>query len=100
MAAEIKDLLPVGSVVFLKSAVKKVMVIGIKQKNRQNDTTYDYAGVLYPEGYINNNILFSFNHEDIMDIVYRGYENSEQEEFLQMIQDTLEKYPEDKTEKE
>lgn len=90
MAAQIKKLLPVGSVVFLKSAVKKVMIIGIKQKNQQNDTLYDYVGVLYPEGYINNKILFNFNHEDIMDIVYRGYENSEQEEFLEMVHETME----------
>lgn len=89
MVAEIKDLLPVGSVVFLKSAVKKVMVIGIKQRNQQNNTTYDYVGVLYPEGYINNKVLFNFNHEDVMDIVYRGYENSEQEDFLRMVQDVV-----------
>ena len=89
MAAEIKDLLPVGSVVFLQTAVKKVMIIGIKQRNQENHTTYDYVGVLYPEGYISNKVLFNFNHKDVMDIVYRGYENSEQEDFLKMVQEIM-----------
>lgn len=87
---EIDNLLPVGSVVFLKDAIKKLMVIGIKPGNEEGKF-FDYIGVMYPEGYINKDILFLFNHEDIVDIVYRGYENPEHTQFLQQIKVGMEK---------
>lgn len=87
-----KNLLPIGSVVFLKNGFKKVMVVGIKPINSEKpEEAYDYIGVLYPEGYISNNINFLFNNDDINDIVFRGYENRERKEFIDMLEEAYEK---------
>lgn len=49
----IRELLPIGSVVLLKEAVKPVMIFGIKQVDIENQSQeYDYIAVLYPEGNI------------------------------------------------
>ena len=77
-----KDLLPVGSVVLLRDATKKLMIIGILQVKPGEDKIYDYLGVLYPEGYIGEENNFLFSHEDINDVIFKGYENSEREAFM------------------
>ena len=80
---EVKDLLPIGSIVLLKDGEKRLMIIGVMQ----NDTggtrkDYDYLGVLYPEGHIGEKFQFLFNQEDINEIVFRGYEDEERTKFL------------------
>lgn len=83
---DIRELLPVGSVVLMKNAVKKLMVIGLKPvKTDEPQTEYDYIGVLFPEGYLGNESCFLFNHEDINDVVFRGYDNPERREFAEMV---------------
>lgn len=86
---EIKNLLPVGSVVSLKDAEKKLMIIGIKQFQEEKNVMKDYIGVMYPEGYINRDLFYIFNHEDIVEILFRGYENQEWEKFLEAVEKTL-----------
>ena len=77
-----KDLLPIGSVVLLKDATKKLVIIGILQVNPSESKTYDYLGVPYPEGYIGSNNNFLFNHSDINDIIFNGYTNPERDIFI------------------
>ena len=79
----ISDLLPVGSIVLLKEGEKKLMVCGIKQSDASGDgREYDYLGVLYPEGHIGDQFQYLFNHEDIAEIFFRGYQDQERDEFL------------------
>lgn len=86
-----KNLLPVGTVVLLKNGMKKIMIVGIKPINKEKpDKTYDYIGVLYPEGYISNEINFLFNHEDINDVIFKGYENAERTSFINMLEKAYE----------
>jgi hypothetical protein len=85
---KIKGLLPIGSVVLLKNGKKKVMVYGIKQTDQSSGIEYDYISVLYPEGNMGDGTQFLFNHEDIDDIFFRGYEDEEREGFI----DNLSKY--------
>lgn len=47
-----KDLLPIGSVVLLKDATKKLVIIGVLQVNAEQNKMYDYLAVPYPEGYL------------------------------------------------
>ena len=82
---KIQNLLPVGSVVQLKEATKKLMIAGILMNN--NGVKYDYIGVFYPEGYIDANRMFVFNHEDIEKVDYLGYMNTE----FQLFRGTLAK---------
>lgn len=84
----IDKLLPIGSVVFLKGGAKKLMIIGIKQiKTDEENKEFDYIGVLYPEGFLGNETNFLFNHEDINDIVFTGYDNPERAEFISFIEE-------------
>lgn len=84
-----KELLPIGSVVLLKCGIKKIMVTGIKPVSKDDDGTeqeYDYIGVIYPEGYLNDEFNFLFNHYDVNDVVFRGYENPERVEFIEYME--------------
>lgn len=79
---EIKGLLPIGSVVLLKDATKKIMIFGVKQTDAGTDEEYDYIGVMYPEGNVGGETQILFQHEDIQEIFFRGYEDEEREEFI------------------
>lgn len=89
---KIKDLLPVGSIVLLKDGEKKLMINGIMQ-NDAGDTgkNYDYLGVLYPEGHIGEGFQYLFNHEDIDEIIFRGFEDTERVEFLEKLANLYER---------
>ncbi len=88
----LKDLLPVGSVVLLKGGTKKLMIIGIKPISEDlPDKVYDYIGVVYPEGYLSNEYNFLFDHKDINDVVFTGYNNPEREDFIALLETELKK---------
>ena len=80
-------LLPIGSVVLVKEAEKKLMIIGIIQKN--SDTQYDYSAVLYPEGYVDAEHFYMFNHADIEKIEYLGFINAEHQYFRKNLVDMM-----------
>jgi len=82
----IRDFLPIGSVVMLKNAEKPLMIYGIKQLDTDNpDTEYDYIGVLYPEGNIGSDFQYLFNHSDIDNVLFKGYESEQLKEFLDTV---------------
>lgn len=88
------DLLPVGSVVLLKNAQKKIVVIGlmpIKHIEAGKDVAYDYVGVPYPEGYIGQESAMLFNHDSIEEITFRGYSNAERLVLIETIQKLVDK---------
>ena len=80
-----KDLLPVGSIVLLKDATKKLAIIGIFQVNSKENKIYDYLGVPYPEGFIGAENNYIFNHEDINDVIFTGYTNPERDIFMKAM---------------
>lgn len=83
---EIRELLPIGSVVILKNGKKKVMIFGVKQTDVSTDKEYDYISVLYPEGNMGEEAgQFLFNHEDIEEVYFRGYEDDEREAFIENL---------------
>ena len=81
---EIEKLLPIGSIVRFKNAEKRFMIFGVKQSGTTEDgeTMTDYIGVPYPEGNMGLEYQYMFNHENIDEIVYRGFEDSERDEFI------------------
>lgn len=79
------NLLPIGSIVLLKNGTKKVMIIGYKMALAEGETVYDYISVPYPEGFISNDMLFLFNHEDINDIIRSGLFNEEHIVFMNAL---------------
>ena len=90
--SELAKLLPIGSIVLLKGATKKLMVIGIKQmKEDEERKEFDYVGVLYPEGYLGKDTDFLFNHADINDIIFTGYSNPERSDFINYVKEAYRK---------
>ena len=87
-----KALLPIGSVVLLKDATKKLMIIGILQVDQNKNTLYDYLAVPYPEGFLGADTNFLFQHEDINDVIFTGYHNPEQDTFLKAMKLIYERY--------
>ena len=84
----IKELLPTGSVVRLVDGEKYLMIVGVMQTMAGiHKKECDYLGVLYPEGYLGDEFLYGFNHVDVEEIVFRGYEDQEREEFLTKLSD-------------
>lgn len=81
----IQELLPIGSVILLKNGKKRLMVTGVKQTNTEDGQEYDYIGVLYPEGHMGDVGQFLFNHSDVDEIYFRGFEDQEREEFIQEL---------------
>ena len=74
-------LLPIGSVVTLEGAEKKLMIVGESLVQEDDDTIYDYIGVPFPEGYIDSENLFLFMAKDIEIVNFVGYVNAESQSF-------------------
>lgn len=82
----IRDLLPIGSIVLLKGGEKRLMINGVMQSEMEQDgRDYDYHGILYPEGHIGEQFQYLFNHEDIENVVFRGYEDEERAIFIEKL---------------
>lgn len=78
--------LPIGSVVLLKNATKRLMITGFYVKSDENEEkTYDYVGCLYPEGILSSKENCVFNHEQIDKIFFLGYSDDEEKKFKEML---------------
>lgn len=78
--------LPIGSVVLLKNATKRIMILGYRRYRAGDETRiYDYCGCTYPEGFISPEKTAVFNHEDIAQIYALGFQNEEQIEFRKKL---------------
>lgn len=69
----------------LHNGTKKIMIYGRKQLSQNDNKEYDYVACLFPEGNINENYTFLFNQENIREVVFRGYENEEEQEFQKLL---------------
>ena len=89
--SEVKEYLPIGSVVLLKDAQKKVMITGstpidMETKNK----IYEYLGCVFPEGIIKSDENILFDTKDIDKIFFKGFVNEEQENFITEVKEILE----------
>ena len=81
-----EKLLPNGSIVLLKGGTKKVVIYGRKQLLMvEEPVMYDYIGCFYPEGYIDPDYTFLFNHDAIEEIVFEGFIDEEKEAFVGLL---------------
>ena len=83
-----KDLLPIGSVVKLHGAEKKLMITGISVQQENDSKVYDYIAVPFPEGYLSNELMFLFQHDDIETIEFIGLLNSEVQIFRSKLMES------------
>ena len=75
--------LPIGSVVLLKNGTKRVMIYGRKQIHIETGKEWDYLACLYPEGNINEEVMYLFNHDQIDKVYYLGYRDDEEVKFVE-----------------
>lgn len=75
--------LPIGSVVLLDGGEKRVMIYGRKQKQIDTEKEWDYIGCLYPEGNINEEYTYLFNHDQITQVFFLGFQDGEELQFVE-----------------
>ncbi|NWK68808.1 DUF4176 domain-containing protein [Bacillus paramycoides] len=80
------QLFPIGSIVILKEGTKKLMIFGRKQQVDTDEVRkFDYMGCPYPEGYLNPDFTYLFNHDDIQEVISTGYEDQEERTFQENV---------------
>ena len=82
--------LPIGSVVKLKEAEKKMMIIGILQENGDGKN-YEFMGCPYPEGVLDSDSMYLFNNEDVENVCFLGYDDIERQVFIKNLEAELNK---------
>lgn len=85
--------LPIGTVVLLKGAKKRLMITGFCSFDEgKKDKAYDYTGCLYPEGIISSKQMALFNHSQIEKVYHIGLRDEEEKQFKQKLAVELNKY--------
>ena len=77
--------LPIGSVVLLKDSTKRVMIVGVKQKQVDSEKIWDYSACLFPEGIIDPDRLYLFDAEQIDKLFFIGLQDGESMQFLDSL---------------
>ena len=89
------NVLPIGSVVLLKEATKRIMITGYASVSPDTgDKVYDYSGCVYPEGFVDYDEVFVFDHSQIQEVYFLGYRDQEQIEFMSKLEEELKKFRE------
>lgn len=90
MQEEYKKYLPVGSVVLLEGATKRLMITGFcTMDNEHSDEIYDYSGCLYPEGMISSDETALFNHDQIKEVYFVGFVDEEEVAFKEKLNELV-----------
>ena len=89
--------LPIGTVVLLENGKKEIMITSycvmskgeVYDKNglveNIQDKVFDYGACLYPEGVLDSDQVFAFDHEQIREILFMGYETNEQKDLSKAL---------------
>ena len=84
--------LPIGTVVLLKGANKRLMIVGFCTAEENNkEKVWDYNACLYPEGVLKSNQSVMFNHDQIEKIYHLGLIDVEEELFKKELNKALNK---------
>lgn len=85
--------LPIGTVVLLKGATARLMIIGYQRMSadESDKMIYDYCGCPYPEGYMSPEKTAIFNHDRIDRIISMGLQNQEYDELAGKIREIVAK---------
>ena len=80
-----EKLLPIGSVVLLKGAEKRLMIIGRLQAIKGEDKIFDYSACYYPEGLVSLDRMVFYNDDDIDLLFFMGFQDPEEFEFRSKV---------------
>ena len=91
-------ILRVGSIIQLIGNTKKIMILGrcLMVNDRNNQHYSDYAGVYYPEGILDENLIY-FNNDSILRVLSSPPPVDGEDDLTRCIKDIISKR---KTEKE
>lgn len=88
-----EGLLPIGSVVLLKGANHRLMIIGYCQRLlSEPDKVYDYVACLYPEGFISAEKNMLFDRDQIDKVYAVGYMTDGQFAFSEKMESAIEHF--------
>lgn len=86
MNEKYKKYLPLGSVVLMNGATKRIMVTGYAATSPESgDRVWDYIGCLWPEGMVTSDKNLLFDHKDINQVYAIGYSDEEQTKFMRLL---------------
>ena len=86
MKEKFEKYLPIGSVVLMNGATKRVMITGYAVKSPEyGNKVFDYIGCLYPEGMVSSDKNLLFDHKDIQKIFAIGFTDDEQKQFIEKL---------------
>jgi hypothetical protein len=78
--------LPIGTVVLLQGASKKVMITGFASVSPDTgEKVFDYSGCIFPEGFYSYNEVCVFDHSQIQEIFHMGLVNDEEKNFKEEL---------------
>lgn len=80
------EYLPLGSVVLLKGATKKLIIVarGLQINYNGKVQFFDYGGAQYPDGIMGDQLAY-FNHDGISKVVFKGYSDEDDENVVENI---------------
>ena len=84
-----KNLLPLGTVVLLKGANKRVMICGRIQTRVGVRKVYDYSAFPYPEGIVDPSRMLFFDHDSIARVYFIGFQDEEEFAFRSRVLSNL-----------
>lgn len=70
---------------FVEGQQKRIMIVGVKQKQVDSEKVWDYSACLYPEGILNPDKLFLFDSEQIERLYFIGFQDGEGLAFLEQL---------------
>ncbi|WP_028402314.1 DUF4176 domain-containing protein [Ectobacillus panaciterrae] len=73
-----EELLPIGSVVLVEDINQPLMVYGRKQQQADQNKIWDYVACLYPHGNLSKEYNIFFDHNQISDLFFKGFETVEE----------------------
>lgn len=86
--------LPIGSIVKIKAANKPLMIYGRLQirKKLDSEEMYDYIACTYPEGSLSPEKAVLFNHDQIIKLIFLGYQDDKEFTFKELLEKEKKKY--------
>ena len=82
---KMKKYLPLGSVVLLKGAEKRLMIAGRLQRKEGEEQIYDYCGYIFPEGMLSPKEMYLFNNEDIEEVHFIAAQDMDEMKMQQFL---------------
>lgn len=85
----LKEFFTLGTIVTLFDNTKPLMIYGRLQLQAGFEKIWDYVACLYPEGNISDQYNVFFNHEDVENVLFVGYQTEDDRSYQQLL---IEKY--------